>query len=137
MPDKNTIEGLLQKSGENRNSTVVALLLPSGPIMQEYLLKLKNEIGGTHQEMIDLFIHSGGGDIHTAYQIVEFLRLHCDHLHVVIPLSAKSAATLLSLGADSLILDVLADRGPLDTQIMELGKGGKREYTSALNPFKT
>lgn len=137
MTDKTDVKGILQEFGKKRASTVAALLLPQDPIRRNHLLDLKKEIGDTHQKTIDLFIHSGGGDIHGAYQILEFLRLHCDHLHAIIPLYAKSAATLLCLGADSLMLSELAELGPLDTQILELGKGGKRDYTSALNPFKT
>jgi hypothetical protein len=43
----------------------------------------------------------------------------------------------MCLGANEIILDEFAQLGPLDTQIYEEKKAGRREYESALNPFKT
>jgi len=137
MIEKDNIQKILCEFGKKRGSTVVAFFFPKSPIRKKHLFGLKKEIGTERLKTIDTFIHSGGGDIHTTYQIVEFLRLHCDSLHTFIPLYAKSAATLLCLGANSIVLGEFAELGPLDTQVLELGKGGKREYVSALNPFKT
>ena len=80
-------------------------------------------------------IHSGGGDIHVAYQMVELMRMHTKRLFACVPLYAKSAATLICLGADEIVMEKLAQLGPLDTQVFE-EKGGKADFTSALNPFK-
>ena len=82
-------------------------------------------------------IDSHGGNIHAAYQVIELLRLHAERIHACVPFYAKSAATLLCLGAEEIVVDDLAQLGPLDTQIYEEKKGGKGEFTSALNPFKT
>jgi hypothetical protein len=54
----------------------------------------------------------------------------------IIPIYAKSAATLFILGSNGLIMGELAELGPLDTQISETREGSRR-YSSALNPFKT
>lgn len=78
-----------------------------------------------------------GGQIHPAYQIVEICRNHCGKLFACVPFYAKSAATLLCLGADEIVLDEFAQLGPLDTQIRVEPRPGKPEYQSALNPFKT
>ena len=98
-----------------------------------HLFQLRSTLGDRQFEEIDLVIHSGGGDINVAYQMVELIRLHTQRMFACVPLYAKSAATLLCLGADRVFLDKLAELGPLDTQVRERGK---EEFTSALNPFK-
>lgn len=103
----------------------------------KHLLQLRREIGDRTFAELDLVIHSGGGSIHIAYQMIELLRAHTKKLYACVPLYAKSAATLLCLGTDSIFVDSLAELGPLDPQIYEERRGGKRELTSALNPFKT
>lgn len=103
------------------------------PLDRSHLFQLRAVLGDRQFEEIDLVIHSGGGDINVAYQMVELIRLHTERLFACVPLYAKSAATLLCLGADGIFLDKLAELGPLDTQVRDRGK---EEFTSALNPFK-
>jgi hypothetical protein len=86
---------------------------------------------------IDVVINSSGGSIHAAYQISEILRMHVKQVNACVPFYAKSAATLICISSDTIVLDELAQLGPLDTQILEEKKGGKGDYVSALNPFKT
>jgi hypothetical protein len=86
---------------------------------------------------IDIVIHSGGGDIHAAYQTIQLLRMHAKWINACVPFWAKSAATLLCIGADRIALGEHAELGPLDVQIYEEKKAGKGNYNSALNPFKT
>lgn len=102
-----------------------------------HVTRLRSFLDNQNFEELDLVIHSGGGSIHAAYQIVELLRLHAGRIHACVPFYAKSAATLLCLGADRMFVDELAQLGPLDTQIYEEKRSGKGEFTSALNPFKT
>ena len=105
-------------------------------IDMSHLFQLRTVLGDQQFEGIDLVIHSGGGDINVAYQMVELIRLHTERLFACVPLYAKSAATLLCLGADEIFLDKMAQLGPLDTQVYEEKKGGIGDFTSALNPFK-
>ena len=106
------------------------------PLGMSHLFRLRTVLGDRQFEEIDLVIDSGGGDINVAYQMVELIRLHTKRLFACVPLYAKSAATLLCLGADEIFLDKMAQLGPLDTQVYEEKKGGKGNFTSALNPFK-
>ena len=103
----------------------------------EHVVWLRSMLGDYQFEEMDLVIDSHGGSIHAAYQVIELLRLHTKRINACVPLYAKSAATLLCLGAEEIFVDELAQLGPLDTQIYEEKKGGKGEFTSALNPFKT
>jgi hypothetical protein len=85
---------------------------------------------------LDLVINSGGGSIDSAFQIAELLRLHTKKLNACVPFYAKSAATLLCISADEIILDDLAQLGPLDAQVLEGKRNGRGQFVSALNPFK-
>lgn len=102
-----------------------------------HVFQMREALGSRKFEEMDLVIHSGGGSIHAAYQIAELVRLHAKRVHACVPIYAKSAATLLCLGVEQIHVDDLAQLGPLDTQIYEEKSGGKSEFTSALNPFKT
>lgn len=102
-----------------------------------HVTRLRSALDNQEFKELDLVINSGGGSIHAAYQVIELLRFHAKRIHACVPFYAKSAATLLCLGADRLVVDELTQLGPLDTQIYEEKSGGKGDFTSALNPFKT
>ncbi len=71
---------------------------------------------------IALLIDSPGGYAKAAFQIARLLQRHCGGFSAVIPRRAKSAATLLSLGADALIMGDYAELGPLDAQLYDPDK---------------
>lgn len=119
-----------------RKSTVVALILPNEPLLTQHLLEVQRFICGKTCKNLDVVLHSGGGDINASYQIIELLRRHCEYMTTVVPIYAKSAASLFVLGGNEIVMGEFAQLGPLDTQIVEREKG-ERKYTSALNPFKT
>ncbi|WP_316347462.1 ATP-dependent Clp protease proteolytic subunit [Desulfuromonas acetoxidans] len=67
---------------------------------------------------IFLVIHSGGGQIEPAYLISKTCqRLKKETFVVAIPRRAKSAATLISLGADEIHMGLMSELGPIDPQI--------------------
>lgn len=121
----------------NARGRPAAFLLHSDNLMRWHVGQLDDALDGRKFEELDLVIHSGGGLAHSAYQIVELLRLHTDRLNACVPFWAKSAATLLSIGADKIVLGERAELGPLDVQMYEEKQAGRGERTSALNPFKT
>jgi hypothetical protein len=121
----------------NARGLPAVFLCPMEPLTLAQVLQLRTAIGNQKFQELDLVIESEGGDVHSAYLIIDLLRLHCEKLNACVPLYAKSAATLLCVGADVIVLDEIAQLGPLDTQIMNEKEGGKREWNSALNPFKT
>lgn len=114
-----------------------AFLFHADTLWRWHVGQLDDALDGRKFEELDLVIHSGGGWVHSAYQIVELLRLHTDCLNACVPFWAKSAATLLSIGADKIVLGERAELGPLDVQMYEEKQAGRGERTSALNPFKT
>lgn len=65
-----------------------------------------------------LMIASHGGRIEPAYQISKVCKAFAkENFVVVIPRAAKSAATLIALGADNIHMGMLGELGPIDPQI--------------------
>jgi hypothetical protein len=107
------------------------------PLWRSHVLQLYELLADRRFDELDLVIHSGGGSAHAAYQTIELLRLHVERVNVCVPFWAKSAATLLCIGGDQIVLGEHAELGPLDVQVYEEKKAGKGEYSSALNVFKS
>ena len=90
----------------------------------------------THRHLIQegkpfaLLIESNGGDAHYAYRLARLLQRRTKELTMIVPQFAKSAATLLALGATHLSLSRDAELGPLDVQIFDREK---EAYGSALD----
>jgi hypothetical protein len=66
---------------------------------------------------IDLVIESPGGDPNAAETLVHTLLSKTRHLRVVVPQAAKSAATLISLAADEIMMSDTSELGPIDPQV--------------------
>lgn len=66
---------------------------------------------------IDFLIISNGGDPITALRIISLLRERFDKISVLLPYVAYSAATILSLGADEIIMHPYSNLGPVDPQL--------------------
>lgn len=64
-----------------------------------------------------LVLHSPGGKIEQAYLISKCCRSFSDGFIVVVPRQAKSAATLIALGADEIHMGPVSELGPIDPQI--------------------
>lgn len=65
-------------------------------------------------EKLDLFLYSRGGAIDVPWRIVTALRANAQGWDVLIPFRANSAATLLALGADEIVLGRFGELGPID-----------------------
>lgn len=65
-----------------------------------------------------LILLSPGGSIEPAYQISKLCKAHSKtNFTVVVPRRAKSAATLIALGADEIHMGILGQLGPIDPQL--------------------
>jgi len=76
------------------------------------LYKQLKSIG--HTEKIDLFLHSYGGAVDTPYKVVMLIREFCDEFGVIVPFAAKSAASMVVLGADEVVMGPISELGPID-----------------------
>jgi hypothetical protein len=66
---------------------------------------------------LDLLLASAGGDPTVAWRIVSLIRERCDRFSVLVPDAAYSAATLVVLGADEIVMHPNGNLGPTDPQI--------------------
>ena len=67
---------------------------------------------------IDLLLHTSGGSIDAAEKLMGMMRRHVGaaKLRIVVPDFAKSAGTLMVLGADSVVMSDMSELGPIDPQ---------------------
>lgn len=63
---------------------------------------------------IDLFLYSTGGDTMVPWRLVSMIREYCESFSVLVPYKSHSAATMISLGADEIVMSDLAELSPID-----------------------
>jgi hypothetical protein len=66
---------------------------------------------------LNVLLNSPGGSLDSAYATALYLAAYAKDLRVHVPSRAKSASTLLAIGADKVYLSAFGELGPLDTQI--------------------
>ena len=91
--------------------------------------------GTEHGVSITLLLVSPGGDINAAELVMQILRdaTAADptpgDLEIVVPGSAKSAATLMAIGADRILMTRGSELGPIDPQYVEIVRGEPMMYS--------
>ncbi|MHA1330006.1 MAG: SDH family Clp fold serine proteinase [Candidatus Hodarchaeales archaeon] len=133
MPEKKHIgKELIEKIEQKRQSKVIVYFTgdrhPFGARIAEdavrplydHLLNLEFE---GDKRRIDVFLYSRGGDVSVPWRIVSMIREFCDEFNVSIPYRAQSAATLLSMGADNIIMGKKAELGPIDPTLVKATMG--------------
>lgn len=68
-------------------------------------------------QKISLILHTNGGDTAAAWQLVNLFRTFCDDLEVIVPRKALSSGTLISLGANRIVMTKQASLGPIDPSL--------------------
>ena len=82
---------------------------------------------------IDVLLHSAGGDIDAAEKLISMARETAKNgsLRVIVPHYAKSAATLMALGADKIVMSDSSELGPIDPQLrFSDGQGSWLQYSA-------
>lgn len=69
------------------------------------------------RERIDLFLFSLGGDTIVPWRLVNLIREYACKFSVLVPYKAHSAATLVALGADEIIIGPMGELSPIDPSI--------------------
>jgi hypothetical protein len=85
---------------------------------------------GLEARELDLFLHSPGGDPDAVEQICSYLRTRFDHVRAVVPLNAMSAATMMALSADEVLMGAHSQLGPIDPQMTIGMPEGPRTYSA-------
>src|SRR5215472_2419380 len=63
-------------------------------------------------DRLDLVLHTTGGKLVSAHRLWQLLRAYGDHLSVLVPYMARSAGTLLCLGAQEIVMGPLSELSP-------------------------
>lgn len=96
----------------------------------EVLDQLQRLPAGTKE--LDFLIVSDGGDPTVAWRIVSLIRERVTRFSVLVPQAAYSAATLIVLGADEVVMHPNGNLGPTDPQIRIQRRSGKDGATDAI-----
>jgi hypothetical protein len=112
------------QQGDNKHARL-------GPLTKVAFLSARRELdaGGP----VALLLESPGGLAPDAFSVARTLCRHAGGFTAVVPSYAKSAATLLSLGAERIIMGIDAEFGPLDAQLWD---HEREEQTSALDEIQ-
>jgi hypothetical protein len=118
-----TRKALYQQIEEARTSKVLTYITSDRQGMEtiiagdciDLFVDLLDKIGPTKK--ISLLLHTNGGQTLAAWRIVNLLRTFCDELEVLIPMKALSAGTLISIGANRLVMTKQAALGPIDPSV--------------------
>jgi hypothetical protein len=125
---------------EKRRKSKIFCIIHTGPpahiCSPELYALLRNRKGFQNVGTIEILLHSPGGHADPAYKLMRFFRRKCSKLNVIVPLLAKSAATLMCLAADTIYMSELAELGPLDVQLSDPVETGEKSV-SPLNEFKS
>ncbi len=68
---------------------------------------------------LDLMINSPGGIPTAAEKIVLTCRAYADSFRVIVPQTAMSAATMIAMGADTILMTATSELGPIDPQMIQ------------------
>jgi len=79
------------------------------------LYELLGKLG--HHDTLYLFIKSAGGNGQASLRLVSLLRQHCKKLVALVPLECASAATMITLGANDIMMGPMAYLTAVDTSL--------------------
>ena len=114
-------KNLIQQIEKVRGSKVITYLTSDrkGPVNARVAMDIipiisrqLRQIGRV--EKIDLFLYSAGGDTMVPWRLVSMIREYCDKFSVLVPYKAHSAATMVALGADEIVMSDLSELSPID-----------------------
>jgi len=91
---------------------------PGGAIDQSDILAFGDLLQDKAGSDLDLLLQSPGGNIDVAEKIIFMCRGSTKSFRVIVAESAKSAATLIALAADEIIMGYTSELGPIDPQIV-------------------
>lgn len=85
------------------------------PDVLEYFSEHLDKIGKVKK--ISLLLYTRGGDTMAAYSLVNLIRQFCEEFEIIIPSKARSSGTIISLGADKIVMTKQATLGPIDPSL--------------------
>lgn len=132
MPEKTPMYEALNTSRYQRQSLIRAIQQRSGTPFIAYVSGPDAQISRAdtvffndlvyHLPLytnLDLLLHTSGGDIDAAEKLMFIVRsrVGAGRLRVIVPDFAKSAGTLMAIGADEILMGNTSELGPIDPQV--------------------
>lgn len=112
---------LFKEIEDKRNSKLITYVTSDrqGPmnakIAMDIIPVMSKQLRGMGKvENLDLFLYSAGGDTMVPWRLVSMIREYCNKFSVLVPYKAHSAATMVSLGADEVVMSDLSELSPID-----------------------
>ncbi len=124
---------LIRQLGELRGSNVICYLTSD---REPYGAQIASDVLSVFYrhlralgvgEKISLFLFSNGGTLDTPWPLVGLVREFCEDFEVIVPSKALSAATLVALGADRIVMGPASFLSPVDPSARIEGKGQKHQ----------
>lgn len=100
-------------------------------ITEEDVQGLMEVVHGLKRKELDLILHSPGGSAEAAEAIVHYLRAKFDHIRVIVPHAAMSAATLVACAANEIVMGKQSSLGPVDPQYILSDQFGQTQAVPA------
>lgn len=116
----NHINNILSRHAISKKYLVLFLYDGNNSINEKMTDKIYAAIPENNTKPILLIIHSKGGEVEPAYLISKTCKENSKNFAVAIPRRAKSAATLISLGAQEIHMGSMSELGPIDPQFGNL-----------------
>lgn len=108
------------------------LIVVSDQILPESVTYLEELIHDADPDQdLHLVLNSPGGDGETAVRLARSIQARCAEFTVIVPDQAKSAATILALGAHRIIMGPTSDLGPVDPQLAVPRQNGGVQWVAA------
>jgi hypothetical protein len=95
-------------------------------------------VSNVEEKQLDLIIHSPGGSAEAAESIVTYLRKRFDNIRIFVPVAAMSAATMVALSGNEIVMGQHSQLGPIDPQFTIQTPEGPRSAPAQaiLNQFE-
>ncbi len=123
---------LLGQIGSLRGSNVIAYVLSdrqgaAAQVADDAIRPIYDHLRAIgRRPRIDLFLYSTGGFTDIPWRIVTMVREYADEFGVLVPYRAMSAATMIALGADEIVMGPKGELGPIDPQLgIQRGREGE------------
>lgn len=132
---KSELRQLLNELATHRRRPALCMISE----MDDDLCSVAQNLSGVFEMVngneLSVLLKSPGGDIEAAYRTALSLREEFEHIEVLVPYEAKSAATFFCLAADSILMGRYGELGPLDPQMLD--RTGSERLISALESSKS
>ena len=114
------INKIIKRHEISKDYLILFLYDENNSINEKMTDKIYAAIPENNDKPILLILQSIGGQIEPAYLISKTCKEKSSKFSVVVPRRAKSAATLISLGADEIHMGSMSELGPIDPQFGKL-----------------